>query len=262
MSPSLFRNTLVLAGATLASLGGFGAAADCCSADAPHIRHMVQDADLVFAGEVIDIQYALSLPSGPDGKRIPYTFVTYRVDEVLRGQDPGDLLTLRFIGGVHEEAGLYLRPTNAPQFDRGDDDILFVKGNAEAGIPLVGAQRGRLRMIDGQIYTEAGESVQLSKDGAIIRGSRYLLEEVATTEVTGQLRIDDLGPQALTGRSDAMGAGEMLGILADMGREFGRRRSLVASADPSQPFAGPDMTPAAPPAGGDIKDVEMEGDNR
>jgi len=241
----------------VSSLSGLGAAADCCSAADRHIRHLVQDADLVFVGEVANIEYGLSLPTGQEGSRVPYTFVTYRVDEVIRGQDPGHLLTLRFIGGLNRESGTYVRPSNAPQFDMGDQDILFVKDNTEALIPLVGAQEGRLRMIDGRIYSEEGQEILVSDAGNLLRGPRHILEEVATTDVAGQRFADDLGPQAIAGESNAIPAAQMINLLEDSARQFGRRPKVeVAQADASQPFAGPDLMPAAPPALNEIEQAQ------
>jgi len=229
------------------------------------LREMIDQADLVFLGEAVHVQYVLSLPTGQDAVGVPHSFVTYRVDHVLAGSDPGAFLTLRFLGGLNEDTGIYLRASDAPQFDVGDRDILFVKGNTELEMPLIGnSAQGRLRLIDGQVYSELGQAVSLSDDGVIARGPRYLLEEVATTSVNGEIIYDDPGQHALTGRSDAADADDLLEQLEDLGRRTRReRRALVAQADPSVPFEAPDMTPvpapADPPALGAAQDVR-EGD--
>jgi len=245
MTSRFLRLTSLAGGAVAAGLfAGSALAHDGES----HLADMIEQADLVFAGEVASIEYALSQPCGQEGSRVAYTFVTYRVDSVLRGNDPGHLLTLRFIGGLNRDRGTYLRASNAPQFDLGDQDIMFVKDNASALVPLVEEDGGRLRMIDGLIYTEYGQSVRLGEDGEIVKGARFLLEDVATTDVAGQRFVDDLGPQALQGKSDAMGAMDLLAEIADAADALPRVKIDVAQADASMPFDGPDLMPAAPPA--------------
>ena len=65
--------------------------------DGSPLAELVADSDLVFRGTVQDIEYVLSEPGGPEQTRVPYTFITYRVDDVLHGEQPGVFLTLRFI---------------------------------------------------------------------------------------------------------------------------------------------------------------------
>jgi hypothetical protein len=222
-------------------------------------------ADLVFRGVVQGIQYRLSQPDGPEGTRVPYTFVTYRVDEVLRGENPGGQVTLRFIGGLHEETMRYMSASTVPRFDLGDEDILFVTGNGERLCPLVGEQRGRLRIVGGQVYTEDGHAVRLSASGELELGPRYALEEVMTTTVHGpsgsRVFHVGLGPDTLGGASDAVAPELVVECIQglDLPAETG---GLFQSADPAAPFSGPDMTQAAPPvakAGEEEAPTEPEG---
>ncbi len=54
-----------------------------------NLREFHQQADLVIEGVVVDVRYVLSEPTGIEDDRIPYTFVTYRVDESFKGEHPG-----------------------------------------------------------------------------------------------------------------------------------------------------------------------------
>src|SRR5262245_51085667 len=76
------------------------------------LAKMTGQADLVFRGVVVRVEYALSSPSEPGEPALPHTFVTYRVDEVLHGKVSGPSLTLRFLGGLDERTGLYLRTSD------------------------------------------------------------------------------------------------------------------------------------------------------
>jgi len=236
--------TPVIAGVILSSVASVGAMAHDGQ---PTVGTLVGQSDLVFHGVVERIEYRMSNPGGQEGTRVPYTFVTYRVNDVIRGETEGEV-TLRFIGGLDEQAGRYLQTSHSPQFDLGDEDILFVQGNAQRLVPLVGDISGRLRVIDGQIYNENAHSVNLALDGSLIVGNRYLLEEAATTTVNGQIMHRDLGPQAQIGASDAMLAADLLQDLMHFAANAPAPLNAFESADINVPVDAPDMTPAAPPA--------------
>src|SRR5262245_46957716 len=61
---------------------------------------MLQQADLVFDGVVTDRQYRFSTKStDSDPDPTPYTFVTYRINSILKGNYQGNTVILRFMGG-------------------------------------------------------------------------------------------------------------------------------------------------------------------
>ena len=246
----------LVAGVFLASAASFSAMA----LDGPtSLETLVDEADLVFHGVVEQIEYRLSNPGGPERRRIPYTFVTYRVNQVLHGEADGDLITLRFIGGLNEETGRYLQTSHSPQFDLDDEDVLFVQQNGARLIPLVDNLSGRLRVIDGQIYDENAHAVTIDDDGAINLGSRYLLEEAATTRVNGKLMHRDLGPEAKFGESDAMLFADLLHEVLGFAEQAPQPQQAFASADMDQPVAAPDMRPAPPPAMSAQERLEEQG---
>jgi hypothetical protein len=206
----------------------------------------VGQSDLVFQGVVTGIEYRMSNPGGPEGTNVPYTYVTYRVDNVFRGEAQNEI-TLRFIGGLDEENGLYLQASNSPQFDIDDEDILFVQGNTERTVPLVADVEGRLRVIDGQIYDENAHSMNLADDGSFIVGARYLKQQAATTTVKGRVMFRDLGPRAVDGASDAMLAADLQPQIQHSATIVPEPQFKFASADIEIPVDAPDMTPSAPP---------------
>ena len=211
------------------------------------VKSMVAQSDLVFAGSVENIQYALSEPTGPDGIAIPHTFVTFRVDEVLAGEAPGDLVTLRFIGGLDPETMRYMSTSRTPLFDLGDEDILFVQGNTKKMCPLVGEVKGRLRVIKGQVYSEKGQSILLEKDGSLKNGPRYRLDEAETTTIEGRTFTTKKPGATVEGLpSNAAGAAELKALVKKSAKGHKPKNAFV-DADAFSAFEAPAGVPAAPP---------------
>ncbi len=234
------RWTTVMTGILLSALAATNAFAQ------PTLDTLVGQSDLVFQGVVQGMEYRMSNPGGPEGTSVPYTYVTYRVDNVIRGEAEPEI-TLRFIGGLDEENGLYLQTSHSPQFDIGDEDVLFVQGNTERAVPLVAEFRGRLRVIGGQIYDENAHSINVAQDGSFIVGARYNKEQAASTIAKGRIMVRDLGPRAVDGDSDAMLAADLLQQVQRSATIVPEAQFQFVSADINLPVDAPDMTPAEPP---------------
>jgi hypothetical protein len=212
------------------------------------LKEMLVRSELAFIGRVEKIEYLLSEPTGPEGVRVPHTFVTYRLDRMFLGQAPGGQVTLRFVGGWDARKMRYMASSNTPQFDLGDYDILFVEGNTRRMCPLVGGVGGRLRIIRGQAYTETGRAVLMGTDGSLGSGGKYQFEEVSITNVNGHpFSMQTTGPGAKEFPSNAVEAEVLIAAIADLARNVAPAYVFV-NADREVPFAGPDMTPAPPPA--------------
>jgi hypothetical protein len=213
------------------------------------LKNMIDQASLVFAGQVESIAYALSEPSGPEKIRVPYTFVTYRVDKVFSGATPGGLVTLQFAGGFDPQKNLYMATSQTPQFDVGDQDILFVQNNTQTICPLVSKINGRLRIIGGKVYSEDGRSVLSPERGSLRYGPRYKLPEVETTTVNGkEYTTLKSGPSATSATdSNAVEATDMMAAIEALAVGAEPKQTFI-NADPKTPFNEPDMGPAPPPA--------------
>jgi hypothetical protein len=109
---------------------------------------------MIFEGVVVRVEYRDSDPDGPDSHPVPHTFVTYRVDESIKGRADSDELTLRFIGGPLPN-GRILLGSGFPLFQVGDHDLLLVRGNGDSACPLVGCDAGRYRFSGDSVYTGA-----------------------------------------------------------------------------------------------------------
>ncbi|NEO23287.1 hypothetical protein [Moorena sp. SIO4A5] len=145
----------------------------------PLLTTSVQEAEFIFRGTVEKIQYRLS----SNQRGLPHTFVTYKVEETLKGRvKPGSLVTLRFIGG-HDNKGNFLTVSGVPFFDVGEMAILFVKGNGKSGCPLVGCAEGRIRVINNQAFSDEGQPILLTSQEQLVYGKHRPLKEVLTHRI-------------------------------------------------------------------------------
>lgn len=133
------------------------------------LEEMSDGANLVFEGEVTEVTYRQARFQGGEGE-LPYTIVTYKVKEVLRGESPGESFTMRFPGGA-DGKGHFVEVSGVPVFQTGEQDVLFVRGNGEKGCPLVNCEWGRFRISKGVMYNTHGSPVRaLGKMRAVSRG--------------------------------------------------------------------------------------------
>ena len=133
-----------------------------------NISRLTEESTFVFRGKAVDVQYRnLNSPLG----KVPHTFVTYEVVEVISGAPP-DRVVLRFTGGP-DGMGSILSVTGVPHFQAGDEDILFVSNNgmditSQQPCALVGCEFGRYRVVDGAVYETHGSPVVSVRSGRII----------------------------------------------------------------------------------------------
>ena len=122
------------------------------------LKPLTAEASLIFFGKVAKIQYRNSEPTKEQPYGLPHTFVTYKVDKVLRGKAPKRSITLRIPGGADGQGGIYT-DTSAPMFSRGQSDVLFVKGREIDECQLVGCVEGRFRVHQDQVFNAWGVPV-------------------------------------------------------------------------------------------------------
>lgn len=197
------------------------------------------EADLVFQGTVTDITYAASIEG------IPHTFVTYKVEDVLKGAYRAPTLTLRFIGGVKIEGNVMrkLSVSHAPHFENGQQDLLMVKGNTQTQCPLVRCAQGRFRFHQGMVTNEAGDVLALEPQGTVRALQRAA--EPGAGDFGAGARVPESTTRALATPFDR--SAFVAHVRQMIGRQGAAMASVIHSADPSQPFKGPDPAVSAPP---------------
>ncbi|PRP96105.1 hypothetical protein [Enhygromyxa salina] len=118
-------------------------------------------AEAVFIGEVTGIDYQLSDPD-EDGAQLPFTVITWSVEDGIKGVATGRQYAARFLGGPVPD-GKVLTVSEIPVFELGDRDLLFIEGNGERGCPLVGGNQGRVQLLS---QGDAGDGVSRVAAGA------------------------------------------------------------------------------------------------
>jgi hypothetical protein len=106
----------------------------------PSFDELVEQAQVIFQGTVTETQ---SQWAGEGGSRRIVTYVTFKVDEAIKG-DAGATYTIRMLGGTVD--GQTMEVTDSPKFKVGDRDIVFVENNGSQFIPLVGIMHGRFHV--------------------------------------------------------------------------------------------------------------------
>ena len=125
------------------------------------LDQMISDAELIVRGTVAEIE-----PRWSDDKSTIYTYVTFSDVSVIHGQLFGPL-TLRFEGG---EIGKHrLEVDGMPAFRKGEEEILFVRGNDVAASPVVGLFQGRFKVVEGRVHDHAGEPIVGVSDGTLVK---------------------------------------------------------------------------------------------
>ena len=167
------------AGLALAQLNA--GAASPVPAPLASLADSAEQADLVFEGVVEAIEHRTSQLIDPGDQRLPFTFVTFRVEEVFQGSfddrgNPGRL-TLRFLGGpLDGSEGVRLQVSNGAEFELGAREVLQVKNHETWGVPLSQGPVRRLSIQGQQVLTEdgsplarhaAGPRTQLDDDGTL-----------------------------------------------------------------------------------------------
>lgn len=150
-------------------------------------NNLARNAEFIFLGTVADVDYRRA--ESLDGKTpgTPHTFVTYKIEKILKGKADSDTVTLRFVGGRGDKSQ-FLMASNIPLFDAGEQDVMFVRGNTMNACPLVECARSRVRMINGMAFNDEGQALEQTpvqaKSFQWGFGPFYELEEVIAHKVS------------------------------------------------------------------------------
>jgi hypothetical protein len=125
-----------------------------------NLEDLTGRAELIFVGTAVSNEV---VPSA-DGK-FPFSFTTFRVEEVLKGRVGGKELTLRFHGGILGQEEIAI--AGMPEFAEGERYLLFVRGNGTLACPIVGWVQGQLRFVR---EPRSGALVLADYTGAAVEG--------------------------------------------------------------------------------------------
>ncbi len=103
-------------------------------------RDLTKEADLVFIGTVTDIRYEWA----DEARNHIYEFVTFSNLEIIVGEHDGDEIVVRLSGGEIDD--IKIEYDGIPEFEIGERDLIFLKGNFVEMCPIVGWTQGRFRV--------------------------------------------------------------------------------------------------------------------
>lgn len=111
------------------------------------VGKQVDEADLIFIGTVVGTE---NVPV-KDGS-YAFTYVTFNVEETLKGDIGGAPLTLRVAGGKIGNQTFSLG--DVPEFETGGRHLLFVRGNDRSPVPFSGGPQGKLTFVRDPVTQE------------------------------------------------------------------------------------------------------------
>jgi hypothetical protein len=125
-----------------------------------NVAQQVDMADVIFIGTAVREEVALT-----GDARVPFTFVTFSVEQTLKGSTVDRFLTLRFVGG--RIGRRVLEVEGMPEFQQGQKYLLFVSDNGKAGCPIVGWAQGVLQFSRD---VRTGQAVLVDERGSTMAG--------------------------------------------------------------------------------------------
>jgi hypothetical protein len=143
----------------IVSLGLTVRTAKATSVIPPTFDELVDQAEVIFEGNVTDVR---SQWVGEGAQRHIVSYVSFKVEDAVKGS-PGQTYTVRMLGGTVDGESMVI--SDAPRFQVGDRDIIFVQNNGSQFIPLVGIMHGRFHVKRDQngrdiVTTNSGEPLR------------------------------------------------------------------------------------------------------
>ena len=106
------------------------------------IDTLAADAEFIFEGKVVD---RLTQPDSASG--IIYTYVTFSVNEIVKGEYSNDLLELKFTGGEYEGRIVDVSGLRIPQM--GEEGIYFIESLSRNLMnPILGWSQGHFIIVE------------------------------------------------------------------------------------------------------------------
>ncbi|MCW8880464.1 MAG: hypothetical protein OQJ89_14970 [Kangiellaceae bacterium] len=124
------------------------------------LQDLVNRSDLIFKGELIEKSEGLSMEG------IPYTFVTYKLDQIIAGKYPDQTITLKYVGGTFAN-GNRLSATNTPEVSVGEQSILMVQKSNDTGCDFVDCEHGRFVLQGGKIIAANQSAIVVDAKGGV-----------------------------------------------------------------------------------------------
>ena len=141
--------------------------------------------ELIFEGRVIGVVSAF----GANQTSI-HTYVTFRVDDVIKGSYSQTEITLRFLGGTVGEVSLHVADSTMPQ--QGESGIYFVESLERFQVnPFYGMDQGHFLILESN-----GRRIMATRNRRIVtelRSDDQLPAEGLSDGIARGLSLDEAG---------------------------------------------------------------------
>lgn len=228
----------------LSALASPGARARATTLERLSPPQQIARAEAIFVGTVVDVVVRSSAQAN-----VPYTFVTFSVADVLKGDVPAHA-TIRLLGGSNEDGTLAV--IGMPRLAAGQTYLMFVAENGRSECPVVGWAAGALAVVAGG----AGRTRTVrDESGRALRGfdeAAWQTADAPDGSATGTL--DDRAPAPVwledrdgattappAGRSSAQGAPVAAESIFAAIRAEVARQPRARDASPHATFAFADL---------------------
>lgn len=131
---------------------------DSLPAEAEELVANSAKAKAIFVGRVVAIDERLSDPDA-NGRVVPFRFVTWQVEQAVRGVDGAATWTGRFVGGPYGD-GRTLSASEVPDFEVGQRALLLANDGDAGTCALIGCRHGMLLLGDDRTEELDGATVQ------------------------------------------------------------------------------------------------------
>lgn len=101
-------------------------------------RSLIDQSRIIFVGTAVHEEVALT-----GDRSFPFTLITFKVEESLKGSAANQELTVAFPGGPLGEDLVAIE--GAPEIAVGEKYLLFLSGNGVSSFPIVGWSQGKMR---------------------------------------------------------------------------------------------------------------------
>jgi len=145
------------------------------------LAQIVAAADRAFVGRVVSVH------ADRDQAGLPSTWVTFAVDQVIKGTVGGTLTIKQFGTATRLSDGSLLRLPGLPTYATGDEMVVFLSGESEAGFSSpIGLAQGKF-----PIVRHAGHAMvaATAENVRTLRALRRL--QTPSPQATGEIPLND-----------------------------------------------------------------------
>jgi hypothetical protein len=155
------RMTVIVAACLIALTSpGLPSPANAVTLRLMNLGELTLQADLIFSGRVTKSESRWN-----ELRTTIWTYVTFSIQEMIKGDAPGTEITLRLPGGTIVAEDIRLRVGGVPEFTAGEEALIFCSLDPAMKCPIIGWLQGRFTLQDngagGKVIAEAERALRI-----------------------------------------------------------------------------------------------------